>query len=591
MCGFLNIINISSNKNDYESIFKEFKKINQRGPDNTKKVQIENFTAMFHRLSIIDLKTRANQPMFSTCKRYLLNFNGEIYNFIELREYLKKKGLNFKTKSDSEVILNGFKKEGTKFVNKLRGMFAFTIWDSEKKKLYVFRDRIGQKPLYYYKGKNEIIIASEIKYIKLIINRLKINYKIVHDFIINADLDANNETFFQEVLKVPAANYFIIKKKEITKKRYWSLKSSEKKHFKLDEFKEKFENNLKIHLRSDVPISFMCSGGMDSTSLLIASKKILKKNFFSISYLNSLDEIKVLDKLKNKHRINHKIVKFAKFNIKNFNKMLNYHDEPFHSLAIYYHYLARNFLKKKGYKILINGEGADEVLGGYKSSLYPHICKIRNISKTNLKRLINFYELDKKICQKVLKEKKYEYKRIQSNPLNILNNDFFKSNIKNLKKNSNYFDNLKEFLKYKILNLDLPYILRFEDLNSMANSIESRTPFVDHKLIEYLFSIKTKYFLKDNTTKYMLKKYWFNYIDKYYSKKKYQRPSINSQEFYRYMKKFLNKLKNSNDKLININNVLVLIRKNKINQSLLFRIFIYYKWKQKNGFLNKMNIS
>ena len=591
MCGFLNIINISSNKNNYKSIFKKFKKINQRGPDNTKKVQIKNFTAMFHRLSIIDLKTRANQPMFSTCKRYLLNFNGEIYNFIELKEYLKKKGLKFKTKSDSEVILNGFKKEGTRFVNKLRGMFAFTIWDSEKKKLYVFRDRLGQKPLYYFKGKNEIIIASEIKYIKLIINRLKINYKIVHDFIVNADLDANNETFFKEVFKVPAANYFVIKKKEIIKKRYWSLKLSEKKHFKLDEFKEKFENNLKIHLRSDVPISFMSSGGMDSTSLLIASKKILKKNFFSISYLNSPDEIKVLDNLKNKYRINHKFVKFAKFNVKNFNDMLNYHDEPFHSLAIYYHYLARNFLKKKGYKILINGEGADEVLGGYKSSLYPYLCKIKNISKNNFKKLINFYKLDKKICQKIWKEKKYEYKRIQSNPPNILNNNFLKLNIKSLNKNSNYFDNLKEFLKYKILNLDLPYILRFEDSNSMANSIESRTPFVDHKLIEYLFSIKTKYFLKDNTTKYMLKNYWFNYIDKYYSKKKYQRPSINSQEFSTYMNKFLRELRNSNDKLININNVLVLIKNNKINQSLLFRIFIYFKWKEKNGFIDKMNIS
>ena len=298
MCGFLNIINIKSVKNNYKNIFNEFKKINQRGPDSTKKVKIKNYTAMFHRLSIIDLKTRSNQPMLSSCKRYLLTYNGEIYNFIELRKYLKDIGVKFKTKSDSEVILNGFKKEGAKFVKNLRGMFAFTIWDNKEEKLYVFRDRLGQKPLYYFKGENEIVIASEIKYIKLIINNLKINYKTAHNFIVNANLDENNETFFKEVLKVPAATYFVIQNNKIVKKKYWFLKLSEKKHFNLEEFKKKFENNLKIHLRSDVPISFTCSGGMDSTSLLIASKKIYKKNFFSVSYLNNPDEIKILDNLK-----------------------------------------------------------------------------------------------------------------------------------------------------------------------------------------------------------------------------------------------------------------------------------------------------
>ena len=152
MCGFLNIINLKSANNHYKNIFKEFKKINQRGPDSTKKVKAKNYTAMFHRLSIIDLKTRSNQPMFSSCKRYLLTFNGEIYNFVELKKYLMNKGLRFKTKSDSEVILNGFKKEGVQFVKKLRGMFAFTIWDNKEEKLYVFRDRLGQKPLFYFKG-------------------------------------------------------------------------------------------------------------------------------------------------------------------------------------------------------------------------------------------------------------------------------------------------------------------------------------------------------------------------------------------------------------------------------------------------------
>ena len=584
MCGFLNIINIESVKNNFGDIFKEFKKINQRGPDNTKKIEIKNYTAMFHRLSIIDLKKRSNQPMFSSCKRFLLTFNGEIYNYLELRKYLKDKGIKFKTKSDSEVIINGFKKEGPKFIKKLRGMFAFTIWDSMQKKLYVFRDRFGQKPLYYYKDKKEIIIASEIKYIKLIIKNLNINYKTAHEFIVHANLDSNNETFFEKIYKVPAATYFVIQNNKIIKKKYWSLKLREKKHFYLEEFKEKFEENLKVHLRSDVPISFTCSGGMDSTSLLVASSKIYKKKFFSISYLNNPDEKKILNNLKKKYQLNHNYIKFKKFNETHFNEMFNYHDEPFHSLSIYYHYLARKFIRKKGFKILINGEGADEILGGYKSSLYPHLCKIKNISKSDLNKLIDFYKLDKKICQKILKNKKYKHERIQFNFSKIFNQKFIKLKINKLNKKIVYFDNLKKFLKYKIFNLDLPYILRFEDLNSMANGIESRTPFVDHKLIEYLFSIKTQYFLKDNITKYMLKKYWIKYIDKSYSKKKYQRPTFHDIEFIKYMKNYLKKLKDTSDKMLVIQNVLDLVKINKMNFNLLFRIFVYLKWKENNNF-------
>lgn len=581
MCGFLNIINNSSDKNNYENIFNKFKKINQRGPDNTKKINIENYTAMFHRLSIIDLKKRSNQPMFSSCKRYLLTFNGEIYNFIELRTYLIERGIKFNTESDSEVLLNGFKNEGPKFVKKIRGMFAFVIWDTKEKKQYLFRDRLGQKPLYYFKDKDRIVVASEIKYIKLIINKLEINYKTAYNFVLNANLDSNNETFFKKIHKVPAATYFEIQNNIVKKKKYWSLKSSEKKDFNLKEFKQKFEDNLKYHLRSDVPISFTCSGGMDSTSLLITAKKIYKKKFFSVSYLNNLNEIKVINKLNAKYSLNHHYIKFKKFNKHKFNKILDYHDEPFHSMSIYYHYLAREFIKKSGYKILINGEGADEVLGGYNSSLYPHLCKLKNLSKKDLNKLIEFYNLDKKLCQKIIKNKRYKYERIQKNFTKIFNTKYQRLNSNNLETKVRSFNNLKKFLKYKILNLDLPYILRFEDINSMANSIESRTPFVDHRLIEYLFSIKTKYFLKENTTKYMLKNYWINHIDKYFSIKKYQRPTFNDPEFKKYIKNYLIKLNVKEDKMINIKKVIILMKKNKINFNLLFRVFIYLKWKEK----------
>ena len=189
-------------------------------------------------------------------------------------------------------------------------MFAFSIWDNSLKKLYVFRDRLGQKPLYYFKDKEKIIIASEIKYIKLIIKNLNINYKTVYEFIVNANLDSNNETFFKKIQKVPAATYFIIQKNKILKRKYWSLKISENKHFNLKEFKEKFEENLKVHLRSDVPISFTCSGGMDSTSLLVTSNKIYKKKFFSILFLNNLNERKVINNLKKKYKLNHNYLKF-----------------------------------------------------------------------------------------------------------------------------------------------------------------------------------------------------------------------------------------------------------------------------------------
>ena len=231
-------------------------------------------------------------------------------------------------------------KRGYKFVKKLRGMFAFSIWDNSLN--FTYLEWVRTKPLYYFKDKEKIIIASEIKYIKLIIKNLNINYKTVYEFIVKY-LDSNNETFFKKIQKVPAATYFIIQKNKILKRKYWSLKISENKHFNLKEFKEKFEENLKVHLRSDVPISFTCSGGMDSTSLLVTSNKIYKKKFFSISYLNNLNERKVINNFKKKYKLNQNYLKFRDFNETYFNEMLNYHDEPFHSLSSL---PERKFIKK-----------------------------------------------------------------------------------------------------------------------------------------------------------------------------------------------------------------------------------------------------
>ena len=273
MCGFIAVINSKENSEKLKKSFFKLKNINKhRGPDDVNIIHNKNYSLLFRRLAIIDLHKRSTQPFTDETGKIHLLFNGEIYNYLELKSDLQSLNINFKTKSDTEVIMQSYKFWGINFVKKLRGMFSIIILDNLKNRFLCFRDRLGQKPLYYSKYKNGLILSSEIKDIIHFKekNQISENKKKIIKYL-NVSEDSGHETFFNDIYSFPSSSMGIIKNNTITIKKYWNLNINKNKEFNNNEFESIFSNNLKIHLRSDVPIAFTLSGGLDSSTILSTS--------------------------------------------------------------------------------------------------------------------------------------------------------------------------------------------------------------------------------------------------------------------------------------------------------------------------------
>ena len=295
MCGIAGYIgNKSFSKNTILNLLKLMKK---RGPDSQKflkkKINKNSFLNLFFsRLSIIDANKRSDQPF--KYKNLTLVFNGEIYNYKELKILLKNKGYNFLTNSDTEVLVKSIDCWGLNAFKKFEGMWAIVYFDEFKNKTFFCRDRFGEKPLHYIVRQNEIYFGSEIKFIKKIIPfKLKVNYELVRKYVSFGyrSLFQNNETFFSEINQLPPASYLEVNhnNQKITKKKYWDIKKIKVKKINdekkiIQDVKKNIINSLKLRLRSDMPIAFLLSGGVDSNILTFFSKKILnyKVKTFSV---------------------------------------------------------------------------------------------------------------------------------------------------------------------------------------------------------------------------------------------------------------------------------------------------------------------
>lgn len=607
MCGFICIVNEKKFNGKLLSLSKN-KKYNHRGPDNSNVLIEENFSTLFRRLKIIDLSEKSNQPIISEDNRYILIFNGEIYNYLELKKKLKKTNYKFYTKGDTEVLLKSYLCWGDNFVNKLDGMFAICIWDKKKKILKVFRDKFGQKPVYYYKTKKGLIVTSEIKDFKKFIS-LKENINASKRYIYKSFLDNNNETFFKNIYRLLPSSKLIFNNNKIKISKYWNLKFFEKINFNKKVFLNKFLKNLKIHMNSDVKIAAELSGGLDSSSLVAGMKK-LKINFksFSIKPENTINEKTFINNLVEKYKINHEYLKSKKrISKKDFVEVLKHQDEPFQSVSDCHQFYLKKEIRKKGFKVLITGDGGDEVLGGYnrmimmylvslkklnKIKLFNKILKIKNISKDDFniyyKKLININNSDTECLFSHRFAKKIF---IQKNKNLFLENW---NNIKNFKSNFVF----KETLKNSLFTNDMQMSLRLTDRNSMAFSIENRSPYLGGEFVDYVFSIKTENFIKNGLAKYMLRES----VAKISSSKiinrkdKSGRPGNDKKFifhdvfdiFKRYLKKTnlngvgIDKgkiLKALNDEKLNKKKVGILDKKDSQKYNFYFRLFCYLIWK------------
>ena len=507
MCGFLGKISSTMSDNQLVEKCNDFMKC--RGPDETKFIEgkinelfpskNEKFISLyFNRLAILDLSPKASQPMVSKKFNTTLMFNGEIFNHKELRKTLESEGVEFfSSHSDTEVVLNGLSYFGLDFVRKLEGQFSIMFFDVNVQKVFLIRDRLGQKPLFYSYNKEELVFSSSLKSLSLLEKNIKINDKSLVDYLDYGVVPSPN-TIFENIYKLSPAEiieFDISKNIQIKNKlNYWNIE--DKIDFQLFD-KEKFDNLLSEavskRLDADVPIALFLSGGIDS-STIVKQVNLLNKdlNTFSIGYSDpKYDESKWFNLVSNTYSTTQQTVRLSKNDINSsIKESIDIFDEPYADPSTVPSYVISKAISQE-YKVAISGDGGDELLYGYDRSKF---MSSRNLLKFNSDFFNKYYpgyfgtgnniskfdKLPEKAYSSFFSDKKF------LKMLGLESNFTFETK---------YFKDLNNPYKSSIMieyNFFLSEMMMLKvDTTSMANSLEIRSPFVDHKLVEYIVSLNT----------------------------------------------------------------------------------------------------
>ena len=520
MCGFVGFCDDSKNK---KKIIRDMADIiKHRGPDSDGYYVDNNIALGFRRLSIIDLD-KGSQPIFNEDKDKVIVFNGEIYNYKEIREELKSKGHKFSTNTDTEVILHGYEEYKEDILNKLRGMFAFVIYDIKEKSLFGARDFYGIKPFYYYYDNENFLFGSEIKSFLGSPNFKKELNKDMLSQYLTFQCSIGEDTFFKNTYKLLPGHYFIYKDKELEIKKYYEVKLEPNDDKSLEEWvsgiREVIDNSVLAHKVSDVEVGSFLSSGVDSS--LIAKLSSVDKTF-TVGYDNKkyseIDYAKQFSDKINVSNVSKKISKEEYF--KEFSNVQYYMDEPLaDASAVMLYFLSKT--ASKHVKVCLSGEGADEIFGGYNIYHEPYSVSWYNKIPYFIRKCIgilvypfrnytgfNFlYRRSKKIEDRYIGnafifEPNDAKKIVNFNYGNKTYKDFTKS----------YYDKVSDLdvvtkMQYIDFNFWLIYdILLKADKMSMANSLEVRVPYLDREVIEYASKLPSKYKIVGNETKYAFRK-------------------------------------------------------------------------------------
>ena len=518
MCGIGGIIN-KNNKSVEELLIHQMTEIiAHRGPDSSGSYLYKNIAFGHRRLSILDLSSSGHQPM-----KYLddlvITYNGEIYNFIEIREELIQKGYIFDSNSDTEVILKAYHCWGKTCVNYFNGMWSFSILDIKQKIVFCSRDRFGVKPFYYIENNDLFSFGSEISQLLPFLPNRILNKKVALDYLISGIEECSNETFFKDIYLLKGGHnlVFDLQTNSYEIERYYNLKLSDQKNTSVDDYIQELKRSITLRLRSDVKVGTCLSGGIDSSTISSFASKIYQNSnekFMAIHAKSSeykTDEsefAKIVSKISN---INLNFVEPSYSDFKsNILSIIKIQQEPFGSLSIIMQYFVFKKAKELGCIVMLDGQGGDETLLGYER-YYPAIVK----SKKGIAKLKALLQSSKNSRLSLLDTIKYQYyfsnyklrlKRLK------FKNSFYKSEILNeyeseeLRIISESYNDISILQKNEIESSQLPHLLKYEDRNSMANSIESRLPFLDYKLVELSLNTNNSLKIKDGWTKFILRK-------------------------------------------------------------------------------------
>ncbi len=612
MCGILG----SVGKINIKRFSNSLKLIKHRGPDKTNFLVRENIFFGHQRLKIIDLNQRSDQPMYSKNKNFLLTYNGEIFNYLDLKKKLIDEGVIFETTSDTEVLLKSYELWGKDCIEKFEGMFAFAIYDFKKKELIIARDRSGIKPLYYSFTGGKFIFSSEVDPIVNLLDKVNLNPKSINSFL-NFRYVLNNKTFLNEINELPPGKILLFKDKKIKIKSFWSLKIKNNQSKSEDEISyelnAKIKKSVKNHLISDVPVASFLSGGLDSSIITYEASNLSKYKINSfVIKLESGDrsDSSYAKLLANKFKTNHNEIYISKkMYFDKLNQILDNSSYPSgvpNEIAIN---IASNIIKQKN-SVILTGEGADELFGGY-GRIFSSYHDYRLLKKNNLNQKLK-NKIYKKYSNFKFKNRidhfYYLYDYTKGYSEKILNKKYsfnFKSYF------NRYFDKFKNYddqtqIQSIFYKIHLPCLLKRIDLNTMSSGLEARVPFLDNEIIDYIFQVpstlkikKIKKYSKNllidemsekfDATKYILKKAYKNKLpSKIISRKKIGFPVplnnwINSESF----KLIRDTIENGSlmsEKIINkkeINNILMSKENLKKHSMLIWSLYSVEKFLRK----------
>jgi asparagine synthase (glutamine-hydrolysing) len=517
MCGIVGII--SKTKIEKESMKDIIEKMNNtlihRGPDGEGYYYGDNFVFAHRRLAIVDLSDAGKQPM-EYINRYIITYNGEIYNYIELKKELETHGYKFKSHTDTEVIMASYDFWGVDCLNKFNGMWAFVIYDKQKEKFFISRDRFGKKPLYYYKDDEIFIFSSEIKAIlahpKV---ETKPNFAFLKSYLKLGCREYLKETAFENIYRFDFAHYFEGSMEEIFHdfklNRFWDIKPNlSKEKFdprKAKEYAEKYYNLLedavRIRLRADVKIGSALSGGLDSSSVVYIINKLLKEQkkeelqeTFSSVYKSEgteyCDESQFINTLAQKLNVKSNQIEPKEEEIPNEIEKMIWHLENPQENSLMSSWHTYKLISSTDVKVVLNGQGADEQLAGYLGYIQNYLSSLSLVDL--IKESLALLKI-KDSWRYVLKGFLIGLYRI------IFGDKVLNFTLKKVLK-KNFEPDLNKKLAEDI-ETGLVTLLHYDDHTSMAYSIESRLPFMDYRVIEFLASVPACYKIHNGWTKYL----------------------------------------------------------------------------------------
>lgn len=501
--------------------------IQHRGPDSSGTYE-DGYVCLIHnRLSILDIKG-GMQPMFSLDRNFIIVFNGEIFNYLELRTILKAEGFNFRTNTDTEVVLYSYIFWGIDCLNKFNGMWAFAIWDKSDRTLFISRDRFGIKPLYFYESQNKFIFASEIKAIKKIINP-KINSKeLIDQFVFGPKY--GGKTHFEDINELEPGCFIIMKEKKLLMSNYYSLENTfmnKMKKYDIDYINYIISDSVKIRLLSDVPLGTLNSGGLDSSLISYYAKQNynLELNTFSIApelkfgRMQPGDETGYAELLAQTINSKHHSIRYTQDDfMREIDNAIYFNDGlMFHSNSIALSILFKDIKQKYNTTVVLGGEGADEIFRGYDNNQYYFFySKARNkllkilyrfLINNKFPNIIEYYSLTNK--SELISLLLYLKSHFSFSSIKMLLNEEVQLS-EDRKKIINRMSNLSEEDQGSFYDQTcyLMGLLQRVDRMSMMRGVEARVPFLDYRLVDYVNKIplNQKSGLNRNKNKIILKK-------------------------------------------------------------------------------------